>query len=580
MIGTIRHAAGWPSRTFGPSGPPLLITLFLFLASTSASGLMYLNRSTGVPLDPRQLNNYFAYYQDLPVAGLIIPMLMAVLAVKAPPLSRGGSGLPPMAVIAGVLAVGFAGTKLLFGGFGLSIDEFMADFDATILTRGQLFAEVPQPWRSLTDALQPTFLFRTTDATLWSSSYLPGNAAIRALFDLAGMRALASPALAALSAGLIYAIGRKLVPKDRGFAWAGLLLLATSSQFLITAMTPYAMTAHLALNLAWLWLVLHERRWSSVAALVISFLACGLHQAIFHVLFVAPFLPWLWFKRRRGAAAFFAIGTAGCALFWISYWPLALDLTSPGAQIAGQLRLPLLDRIEALFDKAFRISSLAHSADNLLRLLTWQNPLLWIGTVATLIAPRRLPAIGWALLGGILLTIIAMLLLMPAQGHGWGYRYLHGLLGSFALLGGWGWQRLRQAYGEERNPTGSLLVASAAVSLLVLLPLRLWQVDRFVRPYRIADARIAAIPADIVIIEHGGRWFANDLVRNDPFLRNRPLRMLWAGIPAGERMRICRRYRVRVLNWSSLELRPLPSTLDREFAGGAAQPPLHGMACR
>src|SRR3546814_3296202 len=40
------------------------------------------------------------------------------------------------------------------------------------------------------------------------------------------------------------------------------------------------------------------------------------------------------------------------------------------------------------------------------------------------------------------ITCILGLLLLVYQGHGWGYRYLHGLIGAFCLLGGFGWMRL------------------------------------------------------------------------------------------------------------------------------------------
>src|SRR3546814_1349670 len=40
------------------------------------------------------------------------------------------------------------------------------------------------------------------------------------------------------------------------------------------------------------------------------------------------------------------------------------------------------------------------------------------------------------------ITCIMGLLLLVYQGHGWGYRYLHGLIGAFCLLGGFGWMRL------------------------------------------------------------------------------------------------------------------------------------------
>jgi hypothetical protein len=240
----------------------------------------------------------------------------------------------------------------------------------------------------------------------------------------------------------------------------------------------------------------------------------------------------------------------------MAYRTIALSALSAGAKPAGQT---LGAEVQMLVERAAQTASWAHGADNLLRLLTWQNPLLWVVLAAALLAPRRLPAVAWALLGGIILTVVATLLLMPAQGHGWGYRYLHGMLGSLALLGAFGWKRIH----AELPQVDRWLPVSAAVSLLLLLPVRAWQAETFARPWRQADARIEAVDADIVLIEHRGRWFANDLVRNDPYLNNRPLRLLAGKLSATEAGRLCHHYRVRVLSWTSPELQPLRPTALR-----------------
>lgn len=544
-----------------PLVPALVSALLVLLLSTGISAAMFVYRAASPLLSAGELNNYFAYFQDLVAAPIAIAFLLFVIFVRAPRFAQlrwPWSDRSAIAAIAiGVFGLTYGGTWLVFGRYGLSIDEFMADFDAQILRSGRLFGHVPPAMRPMVDALQPIWLFKTADGSVWSSSYLPGNGAIRAAFSLLGDRALANPALAAASVALTYAIARELEPQDRRFALIAVLLLVTSSQFLVTAMTPYAMTAHVALDLAWLWLVLDDRPWSRAGALAVSFLACGLHQAIFHPLFVLPFLPWLWASGRRWQAMVYCVAIAAFTLFWLNYWSIALALVAPGSSAAGLLRVPLLERVVALLDNARQMSSAAHAADNLLRLLSWQNPLLWVGVAAAVIGLPRLPRISWCLLAGVVLTIGVMLLLMPAQGHGWGYRYLHGLLGNLALLGAYGWKRIAAAGPAKELRVREWLILSAALSLLVLLPLRAWQADAFVRPYREADARIGAIPADVVIIEHAGRWFAQDLVRNRPDLRNRPLRMLASELDGDDAERLCHHFRVRIVGPGSSELRPL-----------------------
>ena len=70
-----------------------------------------------------------------------------------------------------------------------------------------------------------------------------------------------------------------------------------------------------------------------------------------------------------------------------------------------------------------------------------------------------------------------------------------------------------------------MLVLASAASVLVLLPLRAMQVEGMIRPYAVAAKAIDRTPADVVLIDPTGLFYAADLVRNDPFLRNSPKRM-------------------------------------------------------
>jgi membrane associated rhomboid family serine protease len=60
--------------------------------------------------------------------------------------------------------------------------------------------------------------------------------------------------LAALAVVAIFGVARRLWPARLDAALLSALLVATSLQVLVTSMTSYAMTAHLTLNLIWLWL--------------------------------------------------------------------------------------------------------------------------------------------------------------------------------------------------------------------------------------------------------------------------------------------------------------------------------------
>ena len=146
---------------------------------------------------------------------------------------------------------------------------------------------------------------------------------------------------------------------------------------------------------------------------------------------------------------------------------------------------------------------------------------------------------------GIALCLLAMLVLLPYQGHGWGYRYLHGFIGSAALLAALGWSRLA---GSESRPAQAVFLACAAVSLLVLLPIRAWQAHAFAHPYAAAHRIIERAPADVVLVEDVDVEFGVDLVRNDPFLRNRPVVLHLPSLSEEQVREVCAANRVAIFD--------------------------------
>jgi len=159
---------------------------------------------------------------------------------------------------------------------------------------------------------------------------------------------------------------------------------------------------------------------------------------------------------------------------------------------------------------------------NVLRFVDWQNPIVLPLALLAYRPVRNGDGIARELSTGLVLTLAAMFLLMPYQGHGWGYRDLHGLIGSLSLLAGYGWIALSaRTRRNEMAASWIIIVIGSAVAWLVLLPAHAKQASDFVMPYvRAADA-IGHTATDLVVIDTSGLLFAGDLVRNDPFLRNR-----------------------------------------------------------
>ncbi len=517
----------------------------------------------------------FFWRQDLPVLLGCVALTAGLGLVRWPALRRPGAAFEPRTlafVLAGAcLVIGVAGAPVVFGGYRLSLDEFLADFDARIFAHGQFAAPIDPGWRAFVPALQPAFMLPAPSHDVWASAYLPINAAVRALAGTVGCAGWVNPFWTGLSVVAVFGVARKLWPERPARALVAAALLATSSQLLITGMTDYAMPAHLALNLCWLWLFLRGGRLGHAGALVIGFLACGLHQLVFHPLFAAPFIVQLWLDRRWRTAAFYSLGYGAIGLFWITYPSIALHLSGAAGPAAAAGAGWFATRVGNAFS-AIRIDALGAMAESLVRFVAWQNPLTVPLALAGAAAAFRAKGHLRALAIGVILTILVVLIAVPSQTHGWGYRYLHGLLGSVCLIAAWSWTRLTDRLSPEaRAGARRAFVAACAISLVLLTPLHAWQAWSYAAPYAQADAAIRAAPADVVIVDNGdGRWFdMGTLVRNDPYLERGPKVMLLSALDEASLRRLCATHSVATFdgaNAVALGIDIVPLTPEPEAA--------------
>jgi hypothetical protein len=292
-----------------------------------------------------------------------------------------------------------------------------------------------------------------------------------------------------------------------------------SGQILVAGMTAYAMPAHLTLNLFWLWFFLLNRPRYDLACLFVGLIATGLHQPLFHPLFAAPFLAVALRDRQWRRLALFGVGYAVICVFWLA-WPMLtrqfLSESATAAPIGADYLSRLLQTIAA-GDAARWPNMIA----NLLRFLAWQPWLLTPLMAAGLLFTSRQK---WtvALAASFVLPILAMAVLLPYQGHGFGYRYVHGVLGAAILLAVEGWRGLRDQQGVIRSAFRWQVVSG----LCVVAPLQFWFAHDLYAPYAKIDASIRDSAADYVIIGAAQAPFVSDLVLNRPDLTNRPLRLL------------------------------------------------------
>jgi hypothetical protein len=451
--------------------------------------------------------------------------------------------------------VAAVGTHLIYHEFGLSLDEYSAQFQASILAGGKLLAELPSEWRDFSAALQPFYVLYDPEQGVWASVYLPVAAAIRAAFSLLSVGSITSAILTTVAVLAVAAIARRLWPDRPDAALVAVILLASSPQVLVTAMTPYAMSAQLCLNTLWLWLFLRDDRLGHGLAPWLGVAAVGLHRIHAHTVFVLPFLLSLLLARRWRLALYYGVVYAGGHLLWILWFDLANTLSLDGASPndTGLGVTNFLWQVTTYF-------SLPHLHDfgiiafNMLRFVAWQNIALIPLIVVALFAWSRCPPVVRYLAWGCLLSLLPPLLFSPRQGHGWGYRDLHGLLGGIALIGAYGWILMARLDREEAlmKRARSMLVVATLASVLVALPLRAVQVERVVRPFAASVDYIRSLAVDVVLIDAESIWYGVDLVRNDPFLRNRPKVMVLQRLTPDLIERLCPRYSVQVVDQSSL----------------------------
>lgn len=468
--------------------------------------------------------------QDAPVV-VVIAAVLLWLAFRRVPATVGQAtarlagavpGIVPV-LIAFAALVALLGTRYVAAYTPVSHDEIMATFDAAIVASGRLMAPIPPEWRSLSWALEPVFRLPVPGDTAWVSTYLPGNAIIRGLLGRIFDGAVVNGILVLAALAALLGVARQLWPGRKDLHVVALGLVALSSQVLCMAMTPYAMTAHLALNLVWLWLHLRGTALSHGAAIAVGCLATGLHQLVFHPLFVAPFILQMMLERRWRLAAVYAASYAVIGILWILYWQLLLlahGIPAQGSSAVGASFF--VTRVWHMLAD-FSVSGLETMLQNLLRFGVWQHPLMIILLIPGLAAGWRAGGTFRSLSMGIGLTILAMLILLPYQDIGWGYRYLHGLIGSAALLATLAWKQLCETASPAERAAPWALLAATTVAALALVAVHALQVHAYLSPYTRANAAIAARKTDAVVIETISIYHGIELVRNDPYLRNRPL---------------------------------------------------------
>ena len=440
------------------------------------------------------------------------------------------------------LGFGVLGTYLVYLNFPLSMDEYMTVFQAKILQQGHISAAVPEKFANSLQSLQPIFTQRLEGIGVWASFYRPGMAFFYAFFG-----SFSSPLFTAGSAVVLLAVIQQVWPSDHEAKWIGMILFLGSSQVWLNSFTTYAMPAHVFFNSLWLYLFLRDDRLGHSLAPWIGVMACSLHQIHVHPLFAAPYILGLIRPFRPKLILYYgSVYLAGLVVLW--FWPAIIAYTNNAdvSEMTGT-NSSYLAAILMLMER-FRWTSLASVTLNVERFIVWQHLLLW-------------PLVFWAcrrtfrdrhvqnMLIATGLTLTLHVVFMPDQGHGWGYRYLHALIPLYILAGIVGWKAIPPtAYQASRR----LLGAATLVSVLIFLPWRAISAHNMVAPYVEAMDHLQALDTDIVLLETTGNFYAQDLVRNDPYLRNRPLIYAFVHTPSSKAAELCQENHVTFIGEDTL----------------------------
>ena len=455
------------------------------------------------------------------VALALVGLLSRSLELEWPPWILRRNALIAVILACAVILVAYVGTSVVFLNTPIAGDEILAEFDAAVFSTRQLAAPVPVQYQSVLTAMQPVFYLTIPGNAYWVSSYLPGNSALRALADVSIGSEWCSPLLAGVAILATFAVARCLWPDKPTAALLAVVMLATSPQVIVTAMTPFAMTAHLALNMTWLWLFVRDRPLTHAVAIALGFLATGLHQFVFHPLFVAPFGVLLLLQRRWILAGAYAVS-------YTRVYPVLGELSESRCRIIRHascdrslLFLYLLSWWESLVsDRSGHGQIASFGLFNMARLAAWLNPgMLLLFAVGLPVAFSGRP-IERAILASVLSTTVAVAFILPMQGNGWGYRYVHGVLGCLAIVGVCGWVAISDGV-KARIWTGGL-ASITLLTVFVIFPLNSFMAARMARP--IADALdvIRSANKDVVVVDTTDIPLGFDLVRNRPDLSNRP----------------------------------------------------------
>src|SRR5262249_52083966 len=144
------------------------------------------------------------------------------------------------------------------------------------------------------------------------------------------------------------------------------------------------------------------------------------------------------------------------------------------------------------------------------------------------------------------------------QQHGWGYRFIYGSLGNLVLLAVAGVETVPL---DRRGAIRLLGTISLGLSLLVQVPLRGAQASTFLGRFSRTIAYQRTIRSEVVGVGRRTFWCAQDCMRTEPFLTNRPRFVLLDWMADERRRELMSRpeSQFHLLTWQEAERSGIPA---------------------
>jgi len=516
------------------SAARFLTTRMLFLCLAGTAVVYWFLDSPNFPLPAGFTPIFWYLLKTYDVTGNIVLGIVVVLAYvfrREPIASEAieAAGRHPWRIAMAAFFLLCLGSFYVYRNHALCMDEYTMLFQAKAFAAGRLTGNFPPELlpHLIPRGFQGTFFTVARDTGAVASHYWPGFALLLTPFAWAGIPWAANPLLGALSLVAVHRLALRVTGSTHAAAWA-LAFTVASPVFVASSISYYSMQAHFLLNAVYAVLLLQPSLVRAMAAGLIGSFALSLHQPVPHMLFAIPFMLWLAFRGGSWKVLLVLLASYLPLGFLLGIgWRLFLDgmllpvAASEAAYVSALTGLEMFIRgVLGAFSPA-NLSLFEVRAAWLSKVWTWAAAGLIVVAMLGYFRTRTRADIQ-ILTAALFLTFLGFSFVPFDQGHGWGFRYLHGTWFVLPVLAAAALAFPGQNEEGERALRG-MCGWLALISLVVVNGVRLNHVDEFVDRH-LNMVPPLAVPAsasrpEVVFVNTGHGFYSADLVQNDPLLR-------------------------------------------------------------